>query len=369
MYNTSVNLLHRIQQVRTILKEQKAPAIFISNRENIFYLTSYQGFTDEGRDAFILITPTQQFLFTHSLYFEEVKKLLPDFSCQKITSYQTFPDQLAQLLQSEKIAKVGFEENDLTFGEYQLFHKKIPFLTPATLRNVRIQKDTTEQLMLKKACDITDKTFQEIQKYIKPGVTEEEISYQISLSFKKQHADNAFSSVVAFGKNAAIAHHLPDATKLQKNDTILLDFGAQYEKYCADMSRTIFIGEVPTNTRKIYQAVSDSLEATYEKLEKDFAKDKHVKANDLDILARSIIKNAGYPEYPHALGHGVGLKVHESPILYSKSTEILTENMAFTLEPGVYLPSGLGIRIEDVITLTDKGATILTSSPKELIVL
>lgn len=369
MYNISVNVLQRIQTIRNFLQQQHLPAVFISSRENIFYLTNYQGFTDEGRDAFILITPTQQFLFTHALYIDEVTGILPQFAVKQITSYKTFPDQLSQLLQQEKIQQLGFEENDLTYAEYQLFHKGISPFSPISLRTLRIHKDDAEISLLQKACTITDIAFKEIQKYLKPGVAEEEIAHHITLSFCQQYASNAFSPVVAFGKNAAVAHHLPDQTKLQEKDTILIDFGAQYEKYCADMSRTLFIGKVSPNEEKAYQAVNNALEAVYEKLEKDYAKNGEVKVSELDVIARSIVTKAGFSEYPHALGHGVGLQFHESPTLHSKSPDVLTNGMVFTLEPGIYLPGAMGIRIEDVVALTDKGVVILTSSPKELIVL
>ncbi|MEX2007335.1 MAG: M24 family metallopeptidase [Candidatus Levyibacteriota bacterium] len=214
---------------------------------------------------------------------------------------------------------------------------------------------------IKKACQITDQTFKYALEKIKTGITEKELAGEINKSIRKQGARLAFRTIVAFGKSAFEIHHKPTNIKLTRNQFVLLDFGAKFNGYCADMSRTVVFGKATGEQKKIYNAVLIAQEKAIKVIK------PNCKTYEIDKVARDYIFKKGFNPIPHSLGHGVGKKVHEKPRISPMSPDILKIGDIFTIEPGIYIKNFGGVRIEDVLILQKGRARALTHSPKHLI--
>ncbi len=217
-------------------------------------------------------------------------------------------------------------------------------------------------MKIKKACELGDKVYSQILKKIKIGISERELRLAIIHLIKKNGASLAFRPIIAFGKNASEPHHVATNLKLKKNHGFIkIDLGTKLNGYCSDMTRTVFIGRASEKQKKIYKTV---LEA--QKKAMDFVKVNR-KAFDADKIARDYIIKKGLPPFPHTLGHGIGVRVHEGFRLGPKSKAIFKNGMVFTIEPGIYIKGYGGVRIEDVFYLNKGKLTQLTKSPKNLI--
>jgi len=241
----------------------------------------------------------------------------------------------------------------------------------------RLIKAVHEIASIEKACNLGDKTFDYILTKIKEGVSEKELALEIKRFIKKHKAKTSFPPIVAFGKNSSIPHHVPthNSKLLTHNSIILLDFGVRLNNYCSDMTRTVFFGSPTAEYKKMYQTVLDAQQKALEHLvahleggRKDSFEVESIKAKNVDKVARDYIISRGYPTIPHSLGHGIGLEVHEAPIISPKSKDTLKPGMVFTIEPGIYIPGFGGIRIEDVVVL-EKPCRLLTKSPSDLTIL
>ncbi len=350
--------------MKNFLKEKRLDGFLISNIYNISYLTDFYGFSKDEREAYILITKNKNFIITDGRYKEAVLKNIPHFTLCLRSPGETVSEIIKELVLKYKIKKIGFEENSLTVFEFKSFSKKVQGVkfVPAEIKSLRVIKNENEIRYIKKACKIGDLAYSGILEKLRIGVTEKEIATELEFFIKKNRGELSFPSIVAFGKNSSMPHHQTGDKKLTRGDKfILLDFGVKFNNYCSDMTRTVFIGKVTPEIRKMYQTVLDAQKKAIEKLKTG------IKASNVDKTARNYITECGFPTIPHSLGHGVGLEVHESPRLAPKSKDILKENMVFTIEPGIYIPNFGGVRIEDVVLLTKTGAKLLTHSPKGMI--
>lgn len=331
----------------------------ITNPTNIRYLTGFVGV--EERDAYVLLTKNKTYFFTNSLYMEQAKELSPIL----VSREQPISTELKKLCDKLRIKKLGFEQENLTVAEYNKLAEIITLVpTKNRIEQLRQIKRPDEIANIKKACAITDASFDFIITKLKPGVTESEIAWEIETFLRNNHASSAFSPVVAFGKNSSQPHHQSDATVLTNNDLILLDFGAKYNGYCADMTRVVFVGKPKLEWIRAYDTVMEA-----QKMALELLANGERRGATLDAAAQKIIIHAGLPPCPHKLGHSIGLDVHEAPRLNIKKNERLLPGMVFSVEPGVYIPGRYGIRIEDLVRLTDTGIEILTRSPKTIIIL
>lgn len=226
-----------------------------------------------------------------------------------------------------------------------------------------IIKTKEEIEKLRKAAILGDKCFEYICSIVKPGMTEIEIAKKIDDFFMNNGASGtSFDTIVGAGKNSAQIHSTPTDYVIQKQDIILFDFGCVLDGYCSDMSRTIFIGGITDKQRKIYNLVKEAHQNAVDKVViNDVAK-------VVDEYGRLNIKKAGY-DYAHALGHGVGVEVHEAPLVSYRSEDILKEDMVFTIEPGIYLENEFGVRIEDTGVLTQNGMELFSKSNRDIIIL
>ncbi|OGG27003.1 hypothetical protein A2960_02555 [Candidatus Gottesmanbacteria bacterium RIFCSPLOWO2_01_FULL_39_12b] len=363
-------MIERIAKLRQKFKGNQLEALFITNQYNVCYLTGFTGLSPNERESFLFITATQASLLTFPTYYGLFKEGGSGFQTLSITGSKRLVDHLNEIIGTEKIKIVGFEKQNLTVGELESLTNKLNAKLRPTeylVEELRLIKGENEIRQIKKAAQITDLAFTYIKTRIKKGVSEKELALDLEFYLKRKAGNVAFPPIVAFNKNAAIPHYLPENRQhLTDNSLILLDFGAKVNGYCADMTRVVFFGNPNNKQVKIYNTVLKAQELTLKKLRPELL------ANEVDFVAREYIKSSGFPEYPHGLGHGVGLAIHEAPRLKSESTEVLKENMVVTVEPGIYLEGECGVRIEDLVVLKKDGLEILSKSPKllkELIIL
>lgn len=378
---------NRLTHLREIMKQAGVDSFLICSTSNIFYLSGFNRFLVE-HDGYLLVTPTDSYLITSPLYTEAVKKYTPDLSILETSGDIWYGQHIKKIVDTENLKTIGFEETDLRVSEFLDLEEQKLTLKSVSLRYLRAQKEKEEIEKIKKASEITDKTFEAIIQYVKENVTELALSEKMSEIIKSLGGEVGFPTIVAFGPHSSVPHHMTSSEKLFKNSFILFDFGARYEGYVSDMSRTIFFGK-PTNEQiKLYETVRAAQEKAMEYISSQLLVDSSQKeksstinneqitnnqallyGKDVDQIARDIIHKENFVSYPHALGHGVGLEVHEAPTLSAYSKEQLSENTVFTIEPGIYQAGLGGVRIEDVYTIQDNKLEQLTNSSKDLIVI
>lgn len=360
----------RIKQLQAELSNFDIEALLITSPYNIAYLTGIHAFSIEEREARILVTKLDVILFTDARYIQMVKEIAPFVTLIEISSKDPFIGTLARLLDKNVIKNMGFEEENITYKEIADIEEKVQNteLIPTfdIAEGLREVKDNDEVENIRKACELSDRAFDYIVKKIKPGITELEVKRELENFMRSQDGSLSFESIVAFGKNSAIPHHVSNETILNANDIILLDFGAKVDGYCSDMTRTIIVGKADEKFQKMYRATREAQEVSIESLKTHMQEGFESKRPA--ELANSHLKASGFTEIPHGLGHGVGLQVHENPSLSPYSDMKLSPGMIVTVEPGVYIPEFGGVRIEDTILVTTDGIELLTKSDKNLII-
>lgn len=356
----------RLSHLRAICEERGVDGFLISSSANIFYLSGFDRFLVD-HDGFLLITPKNNYLITSPLYTHAVKKFTPDLPVLETSGDIWYSQMIKKVVTEEKLKVIGFEEHDLRVNEYLDLQEDGVTLKSVSLRSLRSQKDEEEVAKIQEASRLTDETFAHILPFIREGVTEMELATRMQEFLRSKAADMGFPSIVAFGQHSAVPHHMTSDEKLAKNSFILFDFGAGYKKYVSDMSRTVFFGSPSSEQVRLYETVKKSQQAAVAYIEKNIGGDLFGKT--VDEVSRKVIADAKFPVYPHALGHGVGLEVHEAPTLSQYSPEKLIDGMVFTIEPGIYVPGAGGVRIEDVYTIQNKKLVQLTQSAKDLMVI
>lgn len=357
----------RLSSLRNLLKQNKLDAVLVSSVPHIIHLTNFSHFSEFEREAFLLITKTSQHIFTDARYSHAVRTNVKDFNLQEISIQQPLTTLLQSIIAEEKIKYLGIEEDNLTVREYKKINKVMKELKDVELETMRVNKHFTEIDKIKKACEVGDKAFNYSLKRIKRGMTEKKFSYLLENFIRENGSEPSFPTIIAFGENAAIPHHKSSNRKLKKNEFILMDFGVKYENYCSDMTRTVFFGKTSDKEKNIYQTVKEAQEKAVAFIENKLKNKQEVKASEVDKVARDFIMKNKFPSIPHSLGHGIGLQVHESPSLSPRSKHLLTEGMVFSIEPGIYLPDKLGVRIEDIFTIQNGQLIQLTKSPHTLL--
>jgi Xaa-Pro aminopeptidase len=350
----------RLGKLRKFLVDKQLDGIIISKPQNRRY---FSGFT--GSAGILLVTADEAKLLTDFRYVEQATDEAPLY---EIIQYgqQGIYAEVNMYAQNLKLHKLGFESDYATYVVYGIMSKAMPEveLLPLELDALRSVKDETELSCIKKAVEIADLAFSHILAFLKPGISEQAVAIELEYKMKSLGAENpAFDTIVASGKRGALPHGQPTGKLIESGDLVTMDFGAVYQGYHSDITRTVAIGKANAKQREIYDIV----------LSAQLAGVKAVRAGltgkEIDSAARSIIGKAGYGEYfGHGLGHAVGLYIHEEPRLSPSNTSIkLEKNMVVTVEPGIYLPAWGGIRIEDTVIVCDTSCTVLTASSKQLI--
>ena len=349
----------KMQWLRNQLLTTNLQGMIVTNPVNIRYLTNIQA------EGLLLVTRKENIFITDGRYIEDVHNTLTLFD--EIVVYD------ARGLSKEDYENffmfcenVGFEENYVTYAKYKEYmHKfKINCLveTENMIEKQRMIKDEEEIEYIKKACKVTDECFEHIVNYIRPGMTEKQIAREIDYYYYKHSEGTSFETIVASGENSSKPHAVPTDRKIQRQDIITIDMGCKINGYCSDMTRTIFVGDVPQNMKEVYNLVLKNQEQALNDIH-DGANTKQISKmvdNDFRLHNYDLI---------HALGHGVGLDIHESPVLGINSEAILKENMVVTDEPGIYIPGQFGVRIEDTVLVNKATCEPLTKSPKKYVII
>lgn len=354
----------RLARVRKIMADKGLDGIIITGRSNTYYLSGFTGST-----SYLLIGLTKAWLVVDFRYTIQAKKEAY-VGIEAIEHGESFFATLDQLLGDENIRNIGFEGNNLSFSEHQKFSAKLTnalkFVSlGCEIDFLRIKKDALEIEALAQAVRMGDQVFDHILNIVKPGMRESELAAEIDYQMRKLGAKGpSFDTIVAAGERSAMCHAEPTGNILKKGDPIVLDFGVIYHHYCSDMTRTLFIGDPGDEMKKIYGIVRDAQQSALDCLASGMP------ARDADKAARSIIAQAGYGNcFGHGLGHGVGIEIHEDPRLSEKSEDILEDCMVFTVEPGIYVEGLGGVRIEDMVTLSEGKLRNFTASAKSMIIL
>ncbi len=355
--------MEKINNLQNLLKNSHE-AILIHSPENRRYFTDFP-----STDGYLVVTKSDAVFFTDSRYIEAAQKLVKSCRTQLLTQLS---NEIKTLFKEHHIEKIYTETERLSVSLLSQFRKifsPIKVTPSKRLENkideLRMMKTSEEIECIKKAQQIAEDAFEHILTFIRPGVTEKRIALELDFYMLSHGAEAlSFETIAVTGKKTSMPHGVPDDTVVEKGDFITMDFGAVYKGYHSDMTRTVAVGEVSSEQRKIYEIVLTAQKASLEILKKG------VSCKDADAAARDIIKRAGYGDYfGHGTGHGVGIEIHELPNLSPRSTAILEVGNVVTVEPGIYIPNKFGVRIEDMALITENGCENLTNTPKELIIL
>jgi Xaa-Pro aminopeptidase len=349
----------RFESVRKILELNHLDGALFSSLENIRYLC---GFT--GSDGVLVMTQEESFFLTDSRYWTQAEE---EVKGSQIIHYKKKMEGIESLLSDLKLKTVGFESSALTFSSYQFLLERLAHqakLIPLEdeFKNLRAVKDPQELALIRRAIDISSNAFLHAVGMLKEGVVEREIALEMEFFMKQSGADNTgFDIIIASGKRSALPHGRASEKRIEKGDLILIDFGSGFQGYHSDQTRTVVCGSPSPEQKKIFRIVKEAHDEAIHKVRPG------VPLLEVDAEARDYIRHQGYGDYfGHGLGHGIGLAVHEDPVVNSENKGLAQEGMVFTIEPGIYLPGWGGIRIEDMVGVTSHGAEVLTYLSREL---
>ena len=305
--------------------------------------------------------------FTDNRYTEAAMNGIKGFEVLDVAKGGGYVKCINQCIADFGITALGFEENYLTVSEFMLYEKNVNArLVPFTkaINGFRAVKEEWELNIMRKAQAITDKAFAEVVGRVKAGMTELELQAELIYCLYKNGATGlAFDPIVVSGPNSSLPHGVAGERVIQEGDFVTMDFGALYNGYCADMTRTVAVGHATEEMVKVYNTV---LEAQLAGLAASRA---GVPGKDVDEAARKVIRDAGYGEYfGHGYGHSLGLEVHENPSPNARNDQPMPVGAVASAEPGIYLPGKFGVRIEDTCVFLEDGIEILTKSPKNLMI-
>jgi Xaa-Pro aminopeptidase len=348
----------RVNRIKRVLREDHLDGILITSLENVHYLS---GFT--GSDAALVMTETKGYFLADSRYTTQAKEEVSGF---ELIEYKKKVEGLSDLMNGLELRGIGFESQNVTYGAHKELAEELSGgeLIPLNerVKNVRAVKDDEEIDRIKKPIDIASRSLRENIWRIKPGTRESEIALELEFSMRRNGADAiSFDTIVASGDRSALPHGKSSAKRINEGDFVIIDFGVRYRGYYSDETCTFFCGKPNRRQKEVYQIVKDAHDRTIASVRPGR------KAMELDAIARGWIEGAGYGSYfGHMTGHGVGLAVHENPIIGPESKDVIEEGMIFTIEPGIYIPGWGGVRIEDMVLVTKDGCEILTNVSKEM---
>jgi Xaa-Pro aminopeptidase len=351
-----------LAKLKPFLEKQNIDALLLTSKSSRFYATGFQ-----SSDGVVLALKDKGFFIVDFRYFEAAKEQVQEFDV--ILQEKGFLAKVKELCVQNNIKSLGFEEHILTVKEYSDYSKHLEDISLIAssdiLNSLRQQKKPFELELIKKAQVITDNAFSHILKYIKAGVSEREIAGELEYFIKKSGGQGvSFDTIVLAGKKSSLPHGNPDDNKIKSGDFVLLDFGVVYKGYCSDMTRTVAVDFATEEMKLVYNIVLEAQRKALEIIKAGLT------GKEIDKIARDMIENAGYKKaFGHALGHGVGIEVHEEPRFLPAYEGRIPVHSVMTVEPGIYLEGKFGVRIEDLVIINEKSCENLTKSVKELIIL
>jgi Xaa-Pro aminopeptidase len=349
----------RRERLAALVADSGRDAALVTRLVNVRYLTGL----DSSNAALLVPADRPAVLCTDARYAGMVQDICPELEC---VVERAAAMALAERAARDGVRRLAFEAHDVTVEAHGRLAEQAPELVPLghAVEELRTVKDEGEIALLREACAITDRTFDAVLPLLRPGATEREIAVAIERIMIDLGADKpAFDSIVASGPNGAVPHHHPGDRPIGPGDLVTMDFGARYGGYHADMTRTVAIGSPAGWQRDLYELVRRAQQAGLD------AARPESETKAVDAAARDMIIDAGHgADFPHGLGHGVGLEIHEAPLMGYDKTGKLEGQVPVTVEPGVYLDGRGGVRIEDTLVVRPDGPELLTQTSKELLV-
>lgn len=347
---------YRYKALSCLLQNIKTDAILLTDLNSIRYFT---GFT--GSSGILLFEKDQATFLTDGRYETQSRSQVKG---AEIIIFKRMIESLESIIVGRKFTSVAFESNHMVFSLWNDLQGKLANVDFIPLkdetRKLRYVKDSDEISTMKKGAVLAREAFLVIKDRICPGVREKDIALEIEVEARKRGAEKiAFDVIVASGKNSALPHAFPGNKEIEEGDLVILDFGVVLDGYHTDETCTFRVGKVGEKAETIYAIVKEAHDRVISSVKPG------MKTSDLDKIARDYISKKGFGQYfGHGTGHGVGLEIHELPVISGFSSEVLQKGMVFTVEPGIYLPELGGVRIEDMVLVTDDGCEIITECNK-----
>lgn len=348
-----------MRRLRRLLGEHDLDAVLIANPNDIRYLTGFS-----GEDS-ALIVLERSLVMVSDFRFEEELAALPA-TTRLVIRTNGLLEAVGQTLRDTGVDRIGVQAEHLTILARREIARRAGARrlldAPPLLANLRAVKDDHEIKSIRRAVRVQEQALLATLDQAAPGMMEREVAALLEYEMKTRGAEGlSFPTIVAAGASGSLPHYSPARLRTGRNKALLIDWGARVDGYCADMTRTVAFGRWPAQIREIYEVVLEAMDSAVAAVR------PHVEAREIDRVARGIIEAAGYgPRFGHGLGHGIGLDVHEAPRLSRLSEDTLLPGMVITIEPGVYIPGVGGVRIEDDVLVTERGAKRLASLPRDL---
>ena len=344
------------------LKERGLDAMLITSAPGEFHAAGFHG------EGVAVVTPDHAWYWTDSRYIESAEQEVSGAEVSMPTGGMNYRKLARAVVEEKGIKTMGFEDETMSVSRYNVWAEALPVeLVPASdlLTELRMVKDQDELKAMREAQRLTDETFTEILNYIKPGVTESEIAARLTYLMACKGAErNSFDPIVATGPNGSKPHAIPGSALIRPGQFVTMDFGCVVGGYCSDMTRTICVGQPSEEMELVYNTVLKAQLTAIDMIRGG------VNGAAVHKAADDVIVAAGYGgKMGHGLGHGVGIEIHESPRFSPFWDKAVPSGAFLSVEPGIYLPGKFGVRIEDVVMLTDDGCIDITNSPKNLIIL
>ncbi|MFN2525553.1 MAG: M24 family metallopeptidase [Actinomycetota bacterium] len=351
-----MNHAARVDKMIDLLDRESVDAFLVADLLNVRYLTGFS-----GTAGAVLIHAGGAIFYTDGRYRARAGDLVQG---AEIAIYrERVSELLPQALADRNIKTLGFEAEQLTVAQRDDFERDLPVElrpTRGVVADLRRSKEPSEIAAIKEAVRLADEAFEQVLTRLTPGANEREVALFLEVTMRESGADEvSFPPIVGSGTHAAHIHHTPTTREFQRDELVLLDFGARVDGYCSDLTRTVVLGSATDELRERYRLVFDAQERGIAQVAPKVA------CRGVDSAARSVIEQAGQGDlFAHGLGHGVGLDIHEAPRLNRESNQTLVEGDVVTVEPGIYDPAWGGIRIEDCVHVSASGPEVLAKAPK-----
>ena len=359
----------RLAALRQVLDERSLDAVLLSRTANKRYYSGFRLSDAEGPTSgyagTLLVTHDASLILADSRYTEQARGEAKDWTL--VTTRRALHEELPSLLLDHEVAALGMEAAVVSHADWAALAEAAPGVELHAIDDelvpLRLHKTAEEVDAIGRACSLTDECFRHLTTWVKVGMAERRVAWEVESFFRAHGAEGlAFDTIVLAGARAAMPHGRPSDAVVERGNVLLIDFGCTVDGYRSDMTRTLFVGDVPDDVRRWHDAVREAQALAMAGLRPG------VNGQEVDAVARERIAREGVEPYGHGLGHGIGLETHEPPQLRQSKPYTLEAGMVFSVEPGIYLPGVTGIRIEDIVALEPTGPRLLTHSPREPIV-
>ena len=354
--------MNHFEKIAAKLKDRGLDAMLITSAPGEFYAMGFHG------EGVAFITPGKTWYYTDSRYIEAAQSAITGAEVALPPRDKGYRKLVAELVKHNNVSRLGFEERYMSVASHTAWTKEVEVeFVPASelLTELRMVKDEGELAAMREAQRVTDEALLEILNFIKPGLTESEVAARLTYIMARRGAErNSFDPIVACGPNGSKPHAVPGPDVIQNGQFVTMDFGCVVDGYCSDMTRTVAVGKPSEEMEKVYNTVLRA------QLAGIAAARAGVTGKEVHEAGAKVIEDAGYGEYfGHGFGHSLGIEIHEDPGFHTRNDKPIPAGALLSAEPGIYLPGKFGVRIEDVIMLTEGGCIDITRSPKQLIIL